>query len=110
VFIGWTRTDRSISPQVVLFDPVPGTLGDLGLRRSIPQLNVIGSVWTPTPEVFLRTVREGIAGYLLKNATAADVAAAVRSVVERRAVCPPTLCRISLVGTDGKKSRSSNSA
>lgn len=41
---------------------------------------------------FLATVRAGVAGYLLKEASASDVVTAVRSVVRGEAVCPPQLC------------------
>jgi DNA-binding NarL/FixJ family response regulator len=44
------------------------------------------------PERFLNAVRAGIAGYLLKDASAAEVIAAVRSVAENQAVCSPQLC------------------
>jgi DNA-binding NarL/FixJ family response regulator len=37
-------------------------------------------------------VRDGIAGYVLKDASAMEVAAAVRSVANGEAVCPPSLC------------------
>ena len=43
-------------------------------------------------EIFLRAVRAGIAGYVLKDAPASEVAAAVRSVASNDAVCPPRLC------------------
>ena len=41
---------------------------------------------------FMATVRAGVTGYLLKDASASDVVAAVRSVVRGEAVCPPQLC------------------
>lgn len=41
---------------------------------------------------FLATVRAGVTGYLLKDASASDVVTAVRSVVRGEAVCPPQLC------------------
>jgi two-component system response regulator DegU len=44
------------------------------------------------PERFLNAIRAGAAGYLLKDASAAEVVAAVRSVVKNQAVCPPQLC------------------
>ena len=44
------------------------------------------------PEQFLAAIRGGIAGYLLKDASAADVVAAVRSTFRGEAVCPPKLC------------------
>jgi two-component system, NarL family, nitrate/nitrite response regulator NarL len=41
---------------------------------------------------FLAAVRLGIAGYLLQDASASDVVAAVRAVFRGEAVCPPQLC------------------
>jgi DNA-binding NarL/FixJ family response regulator len=43
-------------------------------------------------EKFLSAVRAGSTGYLLKDASAADVLSAVRSVSRGEAVCPPRLC------------------
>lgn len=43
-------------------------------------------------EQFLATVRAGVTGYLLKDASASDVLNAVRSVFRGEAVCPPQLC------------------
>src|SRR5713101_5334863 len=42
---------------------------------------------------FLAAVRAGVAGYLLKDASAGDVVSAVRAVARGEAVCPPRLCR-----------------
>ncbi len=41
---------------------------------------------------FMAAVRAGVTGYLLKDASAADVAAAVRAVYRGEAVCPPQCC------------------
>lgn len=43
-------------------------------------------------EQFLATVRAGVTGYLLKDASASDVLHAVRSVFRGEAICPPQLC------------------
>jgi two-component system, NarL family, nitrate/nitrite response regulator NarL len=43
-------------------------------------------------EQFITAVRSGVVGYLLKDASASDVVAAVRSVFRGEAVCPPQLC------------------
>ncbi len=43
---------------------------------------------------FLRAIRQGVLGYILQDASAADVVAAVRAVAQGAAVCPPRLTRI----------------
>ncbi len=43
-------------------------------------------------EQFLAAVRSGVTGYLLQDASASDVVAAVRAVYRGEAVCPPQLC------------------
>jgi len=42
--------------------------------------------------LFLDAVRTGVNGYLLKDASASDVIAAVRAVFKGEAICPPKLC------------------
>ena len=44
------------------------------------------------PKQFLSAVRAGVRGYLLKDASASDVIAAVRAIFDQQAVCPPRLC------------------
>jgi DNA-binding NarL/FixJ family response regulator len=46
----------------------------------------------PDEEQFIAAVRSGVMGYLLKDASASDVVAAVRAVYRGEAVCPPQLC------------------
>jgi DNA-binding NarL/FixJ family response regulator len=41
---------------------------------------------------FMQAVRAGVSGYLLKDASASDVVAAIRSIVKGEAICPPKLC------------------
>jgi len=43
-------------------------------------------------ELFMAAVRFGVMGYLLKDASASDLVAAVRAVYRGEAVCPPQLC------------------
>ncbi len=43
-------------------------------------------------EQFLAAARSGVTGYLLKDASASDVVAAVRAVFRGEAVCPAQLC------------------
>jgi DNA-binding NarL/FixJ family response regulator len=44
------------------------------------------------PELFLHAVYLGICGYLLKDASAAEIVAAVRAAVRGEATCPASLC------------------
>jgi len=46
----------------------------------------------PDEELFMAAVRSGVMGYLLKDASASDLVAAVRAVHRGEAVCPPELC------------------
>jgi two-component system nitrate/nitrite response regulator NarL len=46
----------------------------------------------PEEELFMAAVRSGVMGYLLKDASASDLVAAVRAVYRGEAVCPPQLC------------------
>ena len=87
----------AVSARVLLFDPVDASAGLAfvrTLRESFPGLRIVMIGMQRDGGLFLQAVREGIAGYLLKDATAADVAEAVRSVANDRAICPPELCQI----------------
>lgn len=44
------------------------------------------------PDVFLKAVHWGICGYLLKEASSAEIVAAVRAAARGEATCPPKLC------------------
>jgi two-component system NarL family response regulator len=46
----------------------------------------------PDEERFMAAVRSGVTGYLLQDASASDVVAAVRAVFRGEAVCSPQLC------------------
>jgi len=43
-------------------------------------------------EIFLECVRAGAVGYILKDASAAEVVSGVQAVAQGQAVCPPHLC------------------
>src|SRR5882762_3161270 len=45
-------------------------------------------------EQFIAAVRSGVTGYLLQDASASDVVAAVRAVFRGEAVCPRQLCSV----------------
>lgn len=66
----------------------------LDLQESVPGIRVVLFGMDEDPDIFLRAVRAGIAGYVLKNASAADLLDAVRTVAQGEAACPPKLCRV----------------
>jgi DNA-binding NarL/FixJ family response regulator len=84
------------APDVLLSDSAAVALSELRLvsevRAAIPGLKVVMIGMDADREIFLRAVRDGIAGFVLKDASAMEVATAVRSVANNEAVCPPGLC------------------
>src|SRR5579864_8349735 len=79
--------------DVLLSDSAALALSDLRLvsevRAAVPGLKVVMIGMDADREVFLRGVRDGIVGYILKDASAMEVATCVRSVANGQAVCPP---------------------
>lgn len=57
-----------------------------------PQINVVLFGMDEDFECFLRAVRSGVRGYLLKEASSAEIIATVRGVAQGEAICPPRLC------------------
>jgi two-component system response regulator DevR len=82
--------------EVVLTDAVTSPSVNLQLlnelRRSSPGTKVLMIGMEKDEHTFLDAVRAGAAGYLLKDASAIDVLAAIRTVAAGDAVCPPRLC------------------
>src|SRR5260221_5092264 len=64
------------------------------VQESIPEIKVVLFGMDEDPDIFLRAVRRGIAGYVLKNASATDLLDAVRTVAQGEATCPPTFCKV----------------
>jgi len=86
------------APNVLLCDSSALALSELHLlaevRAAVPQIKIIMIGMDGNPRNFLRSVQDGIVGYVLKDASAMEVAAAVRSVANDEAVCPASLCRV----------------
>lgn len=82
---------------MLLVDPVNGESCDFVLLESVMRsafgAKTILIDMVEDEGIFLKAVGSGVAGYLLQNASAMDVVAAVRSVHQGEAVCPPRLCR-----------------
>jgi DNA-binding NarL/FixJ family response regulator len=86
----------SSAPDVLLSDSAAVALSQLRLlpevKSTIPGLRVIMIGMEADRETFLRAVRDGAVGYVLKDASAMEIAAAVRAAARDEAVCPPDLC------------------
>jgi two-component system NarL family response regulator len=86
------------NPDVVLCDSLASALsGDdllLELRHSLPNAKILLFGMDSDPEKFLIAVERGVTGYVLKDASASEVANAIRAVAQGQATCPPKLCRV----------------
>jgi DNA-binding NarL/FixJ family response regulator len=60
-------------------------------RSNLSALKVLLICMTDKSEQFLAAVRGGVNGYLLNEASAADIISAVRAIAKGEAVCPPKL-------------------
>ncbi len=83
--------------DIVISDDL-NTASELRLRiqergRGTGALGVVLIDMKDDEEEFLEAVRSGVSGYLLNDASANDVVAAVRAVARGEVVCPPQLCR-----------------
>ncbi|HEY6764474.1 MAG TPA: response regulator transcription factor [Candidatus Sulfotelmatobacter sp.] len=80
-------------PQIVLLDSFGAGLGQPDLlrhiRENLADARSIMVGMEPREDNFLLAVREGAAGYVLREASAAEVLSAIRAVTAGEAVCPP---------------------
>jgi len=83
-------------PQIVLLDSGGPTKSNLicTLRSAIRNLRIVMVDMDPDEQMFLAAIRAGVVGYVLKDASALEVAAAIRDVAVGKAVCPPSLCML----------------
>jgi DNA-binding NarL/FixJ family response regulator len=63
------------------------------LRNLLPSLKNVMIGMDADPELFLHAVCQGAVGYVLKDASAAEVVTAVRAVINNEAFCPRVLLR-----------------
>src|SRR5712671_6085159 len=91
-----TSSLAALGTDVLILDSISVKLSDYALIPEIvkqaPNAKVVLIDMEDDPETFLKCVRAGAVGYLLKDASAADVISAVRSVGQGQAVCPSQLC------------------
>ena len=85
----------STQANVVVLDSVSSALSEPGLLRELRELNsaikVVMVGMEAEESVFLRVVQAGAVGYILKDASAMDVARTIRAVAAGEGVCPGSL-------------------
>jgi two-component system, NarL family, response regulator DevR len=85
----------STRANVVVLDSVSSVLSDNGalgeLRRLNSTIRVVMVGMEADESVFLRVVQAGVVGYVLKDASAVEVARTIRAVAAGEAVCPGSL-------------------
>jgi len=90
-----TSSITTLGTDVLVLDSVTVQLSDYALIPEIakhaPNVKVLLIDMDDDPEVFLECVRAGAVGYLLRDASSADVISAVRSVAQGQAICPSQL-------------------
>jgi DNA-binding NarL/FixJ family response regulator len=97
--------DFSAIPALVSKEPIDVVLMDSS-RDAAQDCRIVTELCRPPAKVqvvligmdddesvFLNAVQTGVAGYLLKDASAMDVITAIRAVANNEAVCPPRLAR-----------------
>jgi two-component system NarL family response regulator len=92
------RTHERVSelrPRILAVDSSVYARAGLDLiesvRRVVPDTGILLVGMDSDKKTFLRCVRAGVSGYVIKDASANEVVAAVRSVACDRAGCPPKL-------------------
>ncbi len=90
------REIAAAKPDILLVHPPGPASPDCDyvreLREAFPRLKMALFGMEESEEIFIAAVRAGVIGYVLKDASAGDVVAAVRSVAQGEAYCPAPLC------------------
>jgi len=85
----------AVRSNVVVLDSLSNALSGAQvlaqLRAADPVIKVVMVAMDADEAIFLKLVQAGVLGYVLKDASAAEVARAIRAVAAGEAVCPPVL-------------------
>jgi DNA-binding NarL/FixJ family response regulator len=83
------------APEVLVIDSFTGTTSNREFLRDVqhalPGLRIVVIGMDPDEHEFMQSVREGVLGYVLKDASALEVVSTVRAVANGEAVCPRQL-------------------
>jgi DNA-binding NarL/FixJ family response regulator len=87
------ETISAANPDVVLFDSasiaLTGPRVVSCMRQAGDNCKAVMVGMEDDEAIFLRAVGEGVVGYVLKDASAADIVRVIRAVAADEAVCPP---------------------
>jgi DNA-binding NarL/FixJ family response regulator len=90
-----SRSIGASAADVLILDSVTACLSDGALMLETfsqdPDIKIVLIDMDNDPEVFLDSVRAGVVGYFLKDASAAEVISGIQAVVNGWAICPPQL-------------------
>ncbi len=82
-------------PSIIVLDSSGLTFSNSSListlQAAIPGVRIVMVDMDSDKTTFLKAVREGVVGYVLKDASAVEVAATIRAVATGEAVCPPAM-------------------
>jgi DNA-binding NarL/FixJ family response regulator len=85
------------APDVLLSDTADHALSDLQVipevLKALPRVKVVMFGMETDKQTFLRSVQQGVMGYVLKDASTAEVLEVVHTVCNEEAVCPASLQR-----------------
>lgn len=83
--------------DLVLLDPatLPLLTAEFlaGIRRTRPEMHALVIGMDESESTFLKAVRAGATGYVLREASTIEIVGAIRGVSRGEAICPPRLCR-----------------
>ena len=96
-------------PDIVILDSTRPVFSETKLVSTlhsvIPNLRVVMIDMDLDHDAFLRAVRAGVVGYVLKDASATEVTATIRAVAAGEAVCPQALSMTLFHAVQGRMSR-----
>src|SRR5437588_7676407 len=76
---------RSLQPEILLLD---SQTFFYQIQSVLPKVRTLMVGMERKEEAFLHAVREGVAGYIVRDASAAEVVCAIRAVAAGESVCP----------------------
>jgi DNA-binding NarL/FixJ family response regulator len=90
------REILSAAPDVLVIDSFTTNLAHVEfvreVQQNIPKVKLVMIGMEADRQHFLQAIREGALAYIVKDASALEVVAAVRTVANGGAVCSPELC------------------